>query len=141
MSRMISLVSFIASQVEARWNCSNGKNPVWFETHSDRLEYIAKNLLPSGSGIDNGTKIDLSTSSPKKLVLDAGFHHMNDGGFYDGWTEHTLIITPTFGGVEIRITGRDRNDIKDYLHEVFHVCLLEMKTQEDWYKQVDPNRT
>jgi hypothetical protein len=51
---------------------------------------------------------------------------MNDGGFYDGWTEHTITVTPSFiGSMNIKISGRDRNQIKDYLHDVFSTALTE----------------
>src|SRR6516162_8259207 len=33
-------------------------NPEWYERWSDRIRDIEHNLLPSGSGIDSGTKID-----------------------------------------------------------------------------------
>jgi hypothetical protein len=49
---------------------------------------------------------------------------MTEGGMYDGWTEHTVVVTPSLAfGINIRITGRNRNDIKDYLHDVFHEAL------------------
>jgi hypothetical protein len=44
---------------------------------------------------------------------------MDDGGGYDGWTEHTITVTPSFRGFDLTISGRDRNDIKDYLHQTF----------------------
>jgi hypothetical protein len=45
---------------------------------------------------------------------------MNEGGYYDGWTEHQVIITPSLQhGFDVRVTGQDRNEIKDYLAELF----------------------
>lgn len=86
-----------------------------------RLNWIAKNVLPSGSGIDNGTKIDLDKSSPEKIVLEFGYHRMNDAGYYDGWTEHSAVIKPSLAfGLDLKITGRNRNQIKGYLHETYH---------------------
>ncbi len=40
--------------------------------------------LPSGAGIDNGTKIDVSKCKRNKIVLTCGYHNMNENGFYDG---------------------------------------------------------
>jgi hypothetical protein len=48
---------------------------------------------------------------------------MNDTGYYDGWTEHTVTVTPSFSGINIRVSGRNRNDIKDYIHETFSYAL------------------
>lgn len=49
---------------------------------------------------------------------------MNENGFYDGWTEHTITVRADLAhGFKISISGRNRNEIKDYLHEVFSDCL------------------
>ena len=41
-----------------------------------------------------------------------------------GWTEPTIVVTPTLSsGFNLKITGRDRNQIKDYLGELFQVAL------------------
>jgi hypothetical protein len=49
---------------------------------------------------------------------------MNDSGYYDGWTEHVVTVTPSFiGGFNIRVSGRNRNDIKGYIAESFHHIL------------------
>jgi hypothetical protein len=51
---------------------------------------------------------------------------MNEQGSYDGWTEHTVIVTPSLAmGYRLRITGRDRNGIKEYMHDVFNAALNE----------------
>jgi hypothetical protein len=80
-------------------------------------------MLPSGSGIDSGTKIDLDKSHAEKIIFYFGFHHMDENGFYDGWTEHTLVVTPSFTGINLRIGGRDRNQIKEYLYDTYDYAL------------------
>lgn len=83
-------------------------------------------MLPSGSGWDCGTSIDFDKSRADRLVLYGEYHHMNDGGMYDGWTDHQIIVTPSLtNGFELRVTGQDRNDVKDYLHEMFDAALRE----------------
>jgi thiaminase len=85
----------------------------------ERLDTILKEA-PSGAGIDNGTRLDDINSTSKKLIFHANFHHMNDAGYYEGWTEHMVIVTPCLmHGFNLQITGKDRNQIKDYLHEVY----------------------
>lgn len=77
-------------------------------------------LLPSGSGIDNGMTFEWTKSKPNKLVFKFSWHHMDEHGGYDGWTDHTLTITPCFVfGFVMKITGRDKNQIKAYLYELF----------------------
>lgn len=84
----------------------------------ERLQ-IMQDELPSGSGIDCGTKIDLDESTDRKIVLTLSYHHMNDGGMYDGWTDHKIVLTPGFCCFAIKITGRDRNSIKEYLADTY----------------------
>lgn len=82
--------------------------------------------LPSGSGIDRGTIIDRERSRPDRIVLVCSFHHMNEHGYYDGWTDHEVIVRPSLAwGFTLRVTGRDRNGIKDYLHDVYMHALRE----------------
>ena len=114
----------IVSLSNAIENCIKTGNVEWQEKHTDNLEWIVKQFLPSGSGIDCGTK--LVSADDKKIVLSLSYHHMNDNGYYDGWTEHKAIITPSFHGIDIRITGRDRNGIKDYLSDVVWESLNEV---------------
>lgn len=101
----------------------------WFVKWTERIEELV-DLLPSGSGIDSGTKIDLQESHAEKFVLLADFHHMNDTGFYDGWTYHVITVTPSFTGINLRISGRNRNDIKEYLHQTYHYALTRDVTYE-----------
>jgi hypothetical protein len=59
-------------------------------------------------------------------VLETAFHHMTEYGYYDGWTEHTVRVYPEFDGFRMTISGRNRNDIKDYIYDTFHDCLSDL---------------
>ena len=80
-------------------NCIQSKNSEWEERWRNRIEHVMSSA-PSGSGFDNGTQLDSVTKN--KIVFTTAFHHMNDAGYYDGWTEHTVIVTPFFGGIDIQ---------------------------------------
>ena len=121
--RQRTLIQVIASAVQARLNCIESGNSLWHEKWSRLLDYIERNLLPSGSGIDNGTGIDLDKSSGNKVVLTFGYHFMDENGYYDGWEDYTAVVTPTFDGIDVVIKGRNRDDIKDYLAEQFDYVL------------------
>lgn len=103
-------------------NCLQNNNKEWYAKHRAKLAALSQ-FLPSGSGIDNGTTIEEVSTTPERITLACGYHHMNEHGSYDGWTEHKIYVSPSFNGLNLRITGRDRNAIKDYLHEVFYTCL------------------
>jgi hypothetical protein len=120
------VIERIASLLTAIQNCQKHGNTEWEQRHRANLDKIVKNYLPSGAGIDNGTYFDMQDSTPNKLVFRTSFHHMNETGYYDGWTEHKVIATPSFmGRFDLKITGKDRNSIKDYLHETFTDALNE----------------
>jgi hypothetical protein len=115
----------LASLLQAIENCRKSSNLEWHGRHQDRLAKLVSNGMPSGGGIDNGTKLDIDACRPGKLVFTFGYHHMNESGMYDGWTEHVLTVTPSFDGIDLRISGRDRNQIKEYLYETYHYALTQ----------------
>ena len=114
-----SVASVIATAIGAEAKCAQGGNQLWEDRWGRVLDWIEKQHLPSGSGIDSGTRIDRARTTPDKVVLVTSFHHMNEHGMYDGWTDHVIFCRPAFDGITVSIGGRDRNGIKDYLHEVF----------------------
>ena len=120
------LYAILASLIQARLNCIQSNNQEWLAKHTANILELVKDHMPSGSGIDHGTTIDLEASTPDKIILHTGFHHMNENGMYDGWTTHTLTVTPSLQfGFNLKIAGRDRNQIKEYLHEVYSLALDE----------------
>ena len=123
---MSKLYQRIASAIIARANCEESGNFEWFAKHTETLESIARDHLPRGSGFDSGSTIDVDRSTAERIVINTAYHHMDDGGCYDGWTEHDVIVTPSLAfGFNLRITGRDRNEFKDYASELFHSVLSE----------------
>lgn len=109
----------LASKFNAWQFCKKKQNHGWEQKHEEAIEEMLK-ALPQGSGIDSGVKFLWDKSTPEKLIFNFGFHHMDENGYYNGWTDHTLTITPSLQfGYEIKISGRNRNQIKEYLHELF----------------------
>lgn len=114
----------ISSLIQAIRNCEKAGNHEWFDKHHARLKTLL-DMLPSGSGIDNGTRLEESACKSDKLVFTLGFHHMNENGMYNGWTEHVLTVTPSFDGIDLHFSGRNRNEIKEYLHATYHYALTQ----------------
>ncbi len=135
-----TLIQLIASTVQARLNCIKSNNTEWESKHDDTLNLLTGSL-PSGSGIDHGTTIDLDRSTGECVVLTMDYHHMNDSGYYDGWTFHTIKVTPTFEGFDLVIGGRDRNQIKEYLADTLHHALSQTITYgfDDAGNPTNPN--
>ena len=119
----MKLYQEIAALINAIENCTRTSNHEWDTKHYDKIMSIVRNEMPDGSGFDNGTYIDMEKSTGEKLVFETSFHHMNENGYYNDWTEHSVIVTPSLQfGFNLKITGRDRNQIKDYIYEVFSHC-------------------
>jgi hypothetical protein len=115
----------IAATLAAIENCKRMDNTMWLERHRDSLDELMKHM-PSGSGFDCGTKL-ADTSTFEKLIFETSFHHMDESGGYDGWTEHAVTVIPSLlHGFTTRISGRNRNGIKDYIGEVFEQVLSEI---------------
>lgn len=128
----------IANMLCAIENCQQSNNREWEIRWNDALTAIEENALPSGSGFDSGTTIDRDKSNATRIVLHTSYHHMNDGGMYDGWTDHTITIRPDFAsGFDMRISGRNRNDIKEYMYDVFRAALEETADNADFIPTTD----
>jgi len=112
----------LSSILNALTRCTDDHTHAYYST----LQWMEEQFYPSGGGFDDGTTLDCNRSTAEKLVFDTSFHHMNKYGFYDGWTYHTVIVRPQFVGFKITISGRDRNDIKDDIFELFDLALRQV---------------
>lgn len=102
----------------------DGSPHLWLKRHKETLKELLE-TSPSGSGFDNGTEL-ANNSTEEKLIFETAFHHMNDNGYYTGWTSHLITLTPSFVfGFTLKVSGRNHRDIKDYIGEVFHCWLSE----------------
>jgi len=119
----------IAELLSAIRICEQNGNGEWLERHRARLDMLM-NTAPSGSGWDLGTGLIDDECRDNRLVFRGSFHHLNEG-YYDGWTDHTIVVRAHLVfGIDLKVTGRDRNDIKEYLSEMFHGWLTEEITED-----------
>jgi len=120
---MAQVYQAIARKLDAMHNCARSGNREWFDRHSDAIDSLVKEYLPYGGGFNAGCIID--KDSPRgRIVIETSFHHMSENGYYDGWTSHKVIVTACLShGFELRITGKDKNGIKDYIADTFHHVL------------------
>ena len=113
----------IARKLDAMLTCHKTGNEEWYDKHNAAIVDIMAGA-PSGAGIDSGTEFSFNASTPKRLVFLADYHHMDESGMYDGWTEHEVIVTASLMfGFDLRVTGRNRDQIKDYLSEIYQEWL------------------
>jgi hypothetical protein len=86
----------------------------------DRWETLIEkilNTLPSGGGFA-GTEVEKVSS--KKVILVTEFHHFSEQGHRRGVTSHKITFTPTLVGTSIKVSGKNFNDVKPYITEVFY---------------------
>lgn len=124
----IALYRCLARLVCAVRNCEMHGNAESAARHRKRIEQLVREHMPSGGGFDASTKLLLGVSTPEKLVFETSFHHMNDAGYYDGWTEHRVTVKPSLmRGFLLTVTGRNRNDIKYRICAQFdHALFMEV---------------
>lgn len=100
--------------------CKNADE--WIERHQSSIDLILT-MFPSGSGFDSGTnleQLEKPFSTPERLVFKTSYHHMNENGYYDSWTDHVITVTPSLQfGFNVKVSGKNRNDIKNYIAEMF----------------------
>lgn len=125
-----TVVQHIASLCQGRLNCQQSNSVPWFQRHESVVLKLVKSFLPSGGGFDAGTQLDLAQSSGEKLVFYTEFHHMDETGYYTGWTAHTVTVTPAFSGIAVQVSGRDKNNIKEFIAECFDAALRAELTPE-----------
>jgi hypothetical protein len=123
----MKLYQKLAHLIQACNNCQAAGNTEWFDRHEAEIHRLAEKYLPRGSGFDSGTQVNRKGSTANKLVLHTSFHHMNEDGFYDGWTYHTVFVRPSlvFGFEISSISGQNRNDIKEYIADALSSALEE----------------
>ncbi len=111
----ITLARKFAIVFQAYLNCIENDNAEWERRWWKTLERLASDLMPSGSGFDNGTEFDIPNSEPNRLVFTTSYHHMDsESGMYTGWTSHEIIVTPDLASdFNLEIKGEERDDNVD----------------------------
>ena len=131
MSRDKTLVANFATLMQARANCRASGNNEWRHIHGRVLKRLADNFLPHGSGIDGDTILSCDDAGwRERFFIHFNFHHMDELGFYDGWTTHMLTVKPTFTGIAMSVSGQNKRDIKNYLYEIFEHALTQTVPDE-----------
>lgn len=124
MSSKRKVYQILASKAQARINCQEAEDTEWQDRHEEAMLELVEDTAPSGSGFDCGTQIDIDKSTGEKLVFTTSFHHMDEGGSYDGWTEVEIVVSPSLVyGFTLEVIGQDRDDVHDYIGDVFHAWL------------------
>ena len=124
-----TIAQSIASAIGARDHCLDNNNQSWVDKHENNIEALVKQL-PSGSGIDYGTRLDYERSTSNKLVFLSAFHVMDENGYYAGIVDYRVIVTASLVfGCEVNIIGnfsgnKDAYGVKDYLFDLYTDAFL-----------------
>lgn len=114
----------LASLIVAMRNCQKSGNVEWYNTHKHNAETLVRSHMPHGSGFDSGTYLRVEECTEDKLVFTTDYHHMDEHGMYGAWTAHKVTVRPSLAfDFHLGISGRNPNDVKDYIHEVFRTAL------------------
>jgi len=99
------------------------------EELQSEIKWVLNGMLPHGSGIDADWIISFKNKS-NKIYISNSYHHMNEDGYYDGWSDFTVIINLlgneyfklVFNGTESQRLAK-KYDIRDYLESYLSECL------------------
>ena len=103
--------------------CYKNNNTEWIEKHEEDLLKWVK-LLPHGSGIDGNVRVELSKTD--KILITFDYHCMDENGYYCGWIEYKISVSPDFlCDINIKfVKGRNYDSYaKDYLLSIFYETL------------------
>lgn len=88
---------------------------------------LLQELLPNGYGIreHEGLAVILLESTKKRIVIETTYWHPNDSYETSRGTVHQVVITPSFEDeINIRVTGQNENNVKEYLEDIFREALM-----------------
>ena len=131
----MKLYQKLAQVLAAYHNAIAANNTEWIANHSETIDRLCQTFMPSGSGFDAGTTLDINRSSAEKLIFDSAYHHMDANGYYDGWSDLTITVKPSLQfGFNIKIAGlrrKNRHDM-DYMMDTFYEALNTETTKGGW---------
>jgi hypothetical protein len=111
------------------YQINKSSSEYWKDIWEQDLEHLERNYLPSGSGFDAGCSINLVETKVNRLVIDFDYHHMDQNGYYNGWSHNQLILTASLvWDFDIRIVNRKgghriQSYDRDYFIDVFNYAL------------------
>lgn len=122
-----------ATSFTAYQNCIKDENndSPWEHIWECVINDMTRYHMPRGSGFDGGVDLSLRESKEDKLVFYTSYHHMDEHGSYDGWSDWRVTVTPSLQfGYKIRavvINGRRvKSWDRDYIVECLDLSLSEM---------------
>jgi hypothetical protein len=117
----------LAVRIQAIKNCQALGNSEWEIKHTEVLESLVDDYLPTGSGFDSGCSVDIESSTRNKIIILFDYHHMDSMRGYHHWQAYKVKVRPDFiNGFSLDITGRDYNGFKEYAYEVFYNALTKI---------------
>ena len=83
---------------------------------------LLQELLPPVNKTPKQVKtVILVKSTKERIEIATSYWHYETSR----WTDHRVVITPSFEGeINIRITGKNEDNVKEYLHDIFREALM-----------------
>lgn len=122
----MKLYQKISSLISSRNNCLKNNNNEWYEKYTEKIEEITNKYFPSGSGFNGFYSFNLENSTPERLVFLCEYQHMNENGYYDGWSTLKVVIKPSLQfGFTFKLTGIQRKYSidSDYFEDIINEFL------------------
>ena len=121
----MKLYEKIYQTLQALNNCKKENKEKWINKHIEKLDTY-NNLLPSGSGINNGSYIDIDNIKNETITISSSYDTMKND-MYDKTIVFKIIVKPSlFDNIDIKITPiteLKKAYVDDYIHELFYNAL------------------
>lgn len=92
--------------------------------HPSLHDYIVRELLPNGSGFDDYPSI--AEVSDSEVIIVIRYHPMSEYGYYEGWIEERLRITPSISHTyksELTDNSGAEEGVREYILDTYHEVL------------------
>jgi len=113
--------------IARKLNWQPTKNSEYEDQRAWQLNAL-EHMLPSGSGIDNGSIIDREKFSDNQFTITANYHHMDENGFYAGWYGFSIKVTTSLQWgikLDIKLTYNDTDESKTWIKDNYFDYLVE----------------
>lgn len=116
MTEAVSVARVISETLSAYRQCVERGNAEWEATWGDILSQVEREALPSGSGIDSGTRIirepeaGSDADADTCIRLSGSYHAMDSSGMYAGWFDYTIEARAAFSGLSVSLEWAGGDD-------------------------------
>ena len=115
-----TLVSALINTSKLIDNYKSSDHTDWAAFHEEKLAKLCRDHLPRGIGVFG---VSVAATTDTKAVFYCLYRHTDKHGYFVCNTAYRIVVRPTFTGLAIRVLGRNKYNVKEYLADQFRDAL------------------